>query len=45
MAIANKNFTPELNAGCCEPDHPSNDILKQGWKGETLLFCDGQEIV
>ena len=34
-----------INAGCCEPDHPSNDILKQGWKGETLLFCDGQEIV
>ena len=34
-----------LNAGCCEINHPSNDILKQGYKGETLLFCDGKEIV
>ena len=34
-----------LNAGCCEINHPSNDILKEGWKGETLLFCDGKEIV
>ena len=22
-----------------------NDDLKKGWKGESLLFCDGQEIV
>ena len=34
-----------INAGCCEIDHPSNDILKEGWKGESLLFCDGKEIV
>ena len=34
-----------INAGCCDIDHPSNDILKQGYKGETLLFCDGKEIV
>tara|TARA_B100000212_G_scaffold154631_1_gene116321 strand:- start:254 stop:499 length:246 start_codon:yes stop_codon:yes gene_type:complete len=34
-----------INAGCCDIDHPSNDILKEGWKGETLLICDGQEIV
>ena len=34
-----------LNAGCCDINHPSNDILKEGWKGETLLFCDGKEIV
>lgn len=34
-----------INAGCCEIDHPSNDILKEGWKGETLLICDGKEIV
>ena len=34
-----------ISAGCCEIDHPSNDILKQGYKGESLLFCDGQEIV
>ena len=34
-----------INAGCCDIDHPSNDILKKGWKGETLLFCNGKEIV
>ena len=34
-----------LHAGCCDIDHPSNDILKEGWKGETLLFCNGKEIV
>ena len=34
-----------ISAGCCEINHPSNDILKQGYKGESLLFCDGQEIV
>ena len=34
-----------INAGCCDINHPSNDILKQGYKGETLLFCDGKEIV
>ena len=34
-----------INAGCCDIDHPSNDILKEGWKGETLLICDGKEIL
>ena len=34
-----------INAGCCDINHPSNDILKKGWKGETLLICDGKEIV
>jgi hypothetical protein len=34
-----------INAGCCEIDHPSNDILKEGWKGESLLFCDDKQIV
>ena len=34
-----------INAGCCDIDHPSNDILKEGWKGETLFICDGKEIV
>ena len=34
-----------ISAGCCEIDHSSNDILKQGYNGETLLFCDGKEIV
>ena len=34
-----------LNAGCCDIDHKSNDILKAGWKGESLLICDGKEIL
>ena len=34
-----------LNAGCCDINHPSNDIMKEGWKGETLLICDGKEIL
>ena len=34
-----------INAGCCDIDHPSNNLLKEGWKGETLLICDGKEIV
>ena len=34
-----------LHAGCCNINHPSNDKLKEGWKGETLLICDGKEIV
>ena len=34
-----------INAGCCDIDHSSNDLLKEGWKGETLLICDGKEIV
>jgi len=34
-----------INAGCCDINHPSNDILKAGWKGETLLICDGKEIL
>lgn len=34
-----------LSAGCCDVDHSTNDIMKQGWKGETLLICDGKEIV
>ena len=38
-------YPGKLHAGCCNIDHPSNDILKEGWKGESLLFCDGQEIV
>ena len=34
-----------INAGCCDINHPSNDIAKAGWKGETLLICDGKEIL
>ena len=33
-------YPTALNAGCCEIDHPSNDILKKGYKGEPLLICD-----
>ena len=38
-------YPGKLHAGCCNIDHPSNDLLKEGWKGESLLFCDGKEIV
>ena len=34
-----------ISAGCCDIHHPSNDRLKEGWKGETLLICYGKEIV
>ena len=43
MRYVNK-YPDALNAGCCDIDHPSNDILKEGWRGESLLFCDGKEI-
>ena len=34
------NLHPKaLNAGCCEVDHPSNDILKDDGEGESLLNC------
>jgi len=39
------NQYPEnLGAGCCEINHPSNDILKEEYLGEPLLFCGGQYI-
>ena len=44
MSYVNK-YPKAMSAGCCEIDHPSNDILKKGWEGESLLFCDGKEIV
>ena len=44
MEYVNK-YPGKLHAGCCDIDHPSNDLLKEGWKGESLLFCDGREIV
>ena len=43
MKWVNK-YPKALSAGCCDIDHPSNDILKEGWEGESLLFCDGKEI-
>ena len=38
-------YPTSLHAGCCDINHPSNDRLKEGWKGKTLLICDGKEIV
>ena len=40
MGYVNK-YPKALSAGCCDIDHPSNDILKEGWKGESLLNCYG----
>lgn len=38
-------YPASLSAGCCNIDHKSNDVLKEGWEGESLLICDGKEIV
>ena len=40
MKWVNK-YPKALSAGCCDIDHPSNDILKEGWEGESLLNCYG----
>ena len=40
MVWVNK-YPTALSAGCCEVNHPSNNILKEGWKGESLLNCYG----
>ena len=40
MGYVNK-YPKALSAGCCDIDHPSNDILKEGWEGESLLNCYG----
>jgi hypothetical protein len=40
MKWVNK-YPNSLSAGCCDIDHPSNDILKEGWEGESLLNCYG----
>jgi len=39
MVWVNK-YPTALHAGCCEINHPSNDLLKKGYKGEPLLICD-----
>ena len=44
MSYVNK-YPKAMHAGCCEINHPSNDILKEGWEGESLLlcnYCDGE---
>ena len=40
MVWVNK-YPTALSAGCCEVNHASNNILKEGWKGESLLNCYG----
>ena len=40
MSNVNK-YPKEMHAVCCEINHPSNDILKEGWEGESLLNCYG----
>jgi len=40
MVWVNK-YPTALHAGCCEVNHASNDLLKEGWKGESLLNCYG----
>ena len=40
MSYVNK-YPKAMHAGCCEINHPSNDILKEGWEGESLLNCYG----
>jgi len=37
-------YPGSLSAGCCNTNHPSNDILKEVYLGEPLLFCGGQYI-
>ena len=44
MRWVNK-YPKALSAGCCDYNHKSNDILKEGWEGESLLlcnYCDGE---
>lgn len=38
-------YPNQLSAGCCDINHPSNNIMKEGWKGESLLVCGGKKIV
>ena len=37
-------YPGSFSAGCCEINHPSNDILKKEYLGESMLFCNGQYI-
>lgn len=39
-----EKYPNQLSIGCCDINHPSNDIMKEGWKGQTLLVCGGVEI-
>ena len=40
-----EKYNGTLSAGCCEINHPSNNELKKGYEGESLLFCNGKEII
>ena len=37
-------YPGSLSAGCCDINHPSNDVLKEEYLGEPMLYCDGQYI-
>ena len=37
-------YPDSMSAGCCDINHHSNDLLKEGYKGESLLICDGKII-
>ena len=34
-------YPDALSAGCCDYNHPSNDILKEEYLGDPLLICYG----
>tara|TARA_R100001594_G_scaffold93434_1_gene127724 strand:+ start:262 stop:492 length:231 start_codon:yes stop_codon:yes gene_type:complete len=40
MKWVNK-YPKALSAGCCDIDHPSNDILKEEYLGDPMLICYG----
>jgi hypothetical protein len=33
-------YPDALSAGCCDYNHPSNDILKEEYLGDPMLICD-----
>ena len=39
-----EKYPNQLSIGCCDINHPSNDIMKEGWKGQSLLICGGRAI-
>ena len=43
MKYVNKH-PQALHAGCCNIDHPTNDLLKEVYLGEPMLMCDGEYI-
>lgn len=39
-----EKYPNQLSIGCCDINHPSNNIMKEGWKGQSLLICGGRAI-